>query len=42
VNLIKWANTLSVIKFSHYPTIEQMDWQAENPIATKQIKGKRK
>jgi hypothetical protein len=42
VNLIKWANTLSVIKSSRYPTIEQMDWQAENPNASKQMKGEEK
>jgi hypothetical protein len=42
VNLIKWANTLSVIKSSRYPTIEQMDWEAENPNASKQMKGEEK
>jgi hypothetical protein len=42
MNLIKWANTLSVIKSCHYPTIEQVDWEAENPKVSKQIKGENK
>jgi hypothetical protein len=42
VNLIKWAHTLSVIKSFHYPTIEQMDWEADNPDASKQTKGDEK
>ena len=32
----------SVIKSSPYSTIEQMDWEAENPDASKQIKGEDK
>ena len=38
----KMGEHLSVIKPCHYPTIEQMDWEAENPNATKQIKGEDK
>jgi len=32
----------SVIKSCHYPTIEQMDWEAENPNTTNQMKGEEK
>ena len=38
----KMGEHLSVIKPSHYPTIEQIDWEAENPNATKQIEGEHK
>jgi hypothetical protein len=29
----------SVTKSCHYPTIEQMDWERENPDTRKQMKG---